>query len=124
MKGASRGRCPMANKITLRPLSDDERQAVEALARSRTAEARAAERAAIIVALAGGTKVAVAARQLGVSRPTIYRWVARFNLQGPDGLRDMPRSGRPATYPPEQVAEVLAAALTDPQALGLSYASW
>src|ERR671912_2197912 len=121
---ASRWRCPMPTKVSLRPLSPDERQAVEALARSRTDEARTVERARIIAALAGGMKVAVAARQLGVSRPTIYRWVARFNLQGPGGLHDMPRSGRPAVYPPEQVAEVLAAALTDPQSLGLPYASW
>src|SRR4051794_5407681 len=124
MGGVSRGRCPMPTKVSLRPLSPEDRQAVEALARSRTDEARTVERARIIAALAGGMKVAAAARQLGVSRPTVYRWVARFNLQGPDGLRDMPRSGRPATYPPEQVAEVLAAALADPQSLGLPYGSW
>src|SRR3954466_15615271 len=114
----------MPAKVSLRPLSADERQAVEALTRSRTDGAGPVERAGIIAALAGGMKVAVAARQLGVSRPTIYRWVARFHLQGPAGLRDMPRSGRPATSPPEQVAEVLAAALTDPQSLGLPYGSW
>src|SRR3954453_9210741 len=114
----------MTAKVTLRGLSPEERQAVEDLARSRTAPARSVERAAIIAALAGGLRIAVVARRLGVSRPTIYRWVARFNLQGVAGLHDMPRSGRPATYPPEQVAEGLAAALTDPRELGLDHPSW
>ncbi len=44
--------------------------------------------------------------------------------QGPDGLLDQPRSGRPATYPPEQVAEVIAASMTDPKELGLPFGSW
>ena len=36
----------------------------------------------------------------------------------------MPRAGRPATYTPQQVGELLAASLTDPQELGLPFASW
>ena len=47
-----------------------------------------------------------------------------FVLQGPYGLEDQPRAGRPTTYPPKQVAEVLAAALTDPTTLGLPFGSW
>src|SRR3954470_12173585 len=124
MRGAPPRRCPMPARVSLRSLSPEERQAVEDLSNSRPADARAVERAGIIAAVAAGEKVAPAARRLGVSRPTIYRWVQRFNLQGPAGLHDMPRSGRPATYPPEQVAEALAAALTDPQSLGLPYGSW
>jgi transposase len=41
-----------------------------------------------------------------------------------DGLRDRRRGGRPATYTPEQVGALVAASLTDPQALGLPFASW
>ena len=36
----------------------------------------------------------------------------------------MPRAGRPVTYSPEAVSEVIATALTDPQRLGLPFASW
>ena len=114
----------MSKRISLRPLTPEERQQIEALARSRTAPARTVERAQIILAATEGQGPAQVARSLGVSRPTVYRWVARFNLQGPYGLEDQPRAGRPATYPPEQVAEVLAAALTDPRSLGLPFASW
>ena len=95
----------MSNKVSLRPLTPEERQQIEALAHSRTEPARTVERAQIILAAAGGQGPAQVARALGVSRPTVYRWVARFNLQGPYGLEDQPRAGRPATYPPEQVAD-------------------
>ena len=94
-------------RFSLRELSPEERQAVEALARSRTAPARTVERARIVAAAAEGLGPVAIARRLGVSRPTIYTWLKRFNLQGVAGLEDMPRSGRPATYPPEQVAEVV-----------------
>jgi transposase len=114
----------MFTRVSLRELSPEERQAVEDQAHSRTAEARAIERAKIIASLAGGMKVTATAEALGVSRPTIYRWVARFNAQGPAGLADMARVGRPATYPLEQVSVVLAAALTNPQSLGLPFSSW
>src|SRR4051812_5248408 len=114
----------MPAAVVLRELSPEERQAVEDLARSRTAPARSVERARIIEAAARGRRTAAVARELGVSRPTVYTWVRRYNAQGLDGLHDMPRSGRPATYPPEQVAEVLAASLTDPRRLGPPFGSW
>src|SRR5919107_742667 len=114
----------MSKTVSLRPLTPEERQQIEALAHSRTAPARTVERAQIILAAAQDQCPTRVARALGVSRPTVYRWIGRFNLQGPYGLEDQPRAGRPATYPPEQVAEVLAAALTDPRALGLPFGSW
>src|SRR3954453_3335707 len=114
----------MRPKIQLRELTDQERQELEQLAGSRTAEARLVERARIVLAAAGGRRPSAIARDLGISRPTVSTWIKRFNAQGTAALPDQPRSGRPATYPPEQVAEVLAAALTDPQSLGLPYGSW
>jgi transposase InsO family protein len=44
-----------------------------------------------------GHKVRDIAGQLGVSRPTIYKWVARFHAEGPAGLAD--RSSRPHRSP-------------------------
>jgi transposase len=46
---------------------------------------------------AGGHKVKDIAAQLGISRTTVYKWIARFAAQGPAGLAD--RSSRPATSP-------------------------
>lgn len=46
---------------------------------------------------AGGHKVKDIAAQLGISRTTVYKWIARFAAQGPAGLAD--RSSRPAISP-------------------------
>jgi transposase len=54
----------------------------------------------------------------------VRRWVKRFTAQGLAGLADAPRAGRPPTYPPEAVGELVAASLTDPHALGLPFGSW
>ena len=40
------------------------------------------------------------------------------------GLEDAPRGGRPPTYTREQVGEIVATALTDPQTLDLPFKSW
>lgn len=44
-----------------------------------------------------GWKPADAARAMGVSRQTAYKWLRRFREEGPDGLRD--RSSAPRRCP-------------------------
>jgi transposase InsO family protein len=44
-----------------------------------------------------GHKVRDVASQLGISRTTVYKWIARFHAEGPAGLAD--RSSRPRTSP-------------------------
>jgi Homeodomain-like domain len=60
-------------------------------------------------------------------RPCACGWLKRFNAAGLAGLGDARRSGRPATYTPAtpaQIGEVIVAALTDPQHLGLPFGCW
>ena len=85
-------------RVTLRELTPEERQALEQLASSRTAQARLVERARILLAIADGRRPSQVARDLGVWRPTVYTWIHRFNERGLHGLEDQPRSGRPPTY--------------------------
>jgi len=82
------------------------------------------ERAHLILAVAAGQTAPAAAVALGLAPDTGRAWVKRFNAAGLDGLEDRPRSGRPVTYGPELVGEVLATALTKPDALGLPFACW
>ena len=110
--------------IELRPLSADEATALARLAHSRTAPARVVERARIVWRAHRGEHAPAIAGALGLHPDTVRRWLTRFNTRGSAGLADRPRSGRPATYPPEQVAEAITAALTKPKALGLPFASW
>src|SRR4051794_1846188 len=115
---------PATNPLSLRELAPEERQALEQLASSRTAQARLVERAKILLAIAEGRGATAIARDLGASRPTVYTWIHRFNDRGLAGLGDRPRSGRPRTYSADQRAEVIAAALTDPKDLGLPFGCW
>ena len=48
----------------------------------------------------------------------------RFNAQGLEGLEEAPRSGRPVTYQPEVVSEIIQTALSHPRDLGEDNATW
>lgn len=110
--------------IKLRTLTPEEKAAIAKLARSRTAAAREVERARIILLASKGKRVPAIAQELDLTEITVRAWLKRFNNEGLDGLADLPRSGRPATYSAEQVAEVIATALSDPQQLGQPFACW
>ena len=90
----------------------------------RTEEARLVVRAKIVLGLAAGERPYQVAARVGVGRAAAYEWLHRFNAEGLKGLTDHPRPGRPPTYTAEQRAEVIAAALTKPEDLGLPFASW
>ena len=114
----------MATHVNLRKLTTEERTELERLARSRTEEARLVVRAKIVLGLAAGERPYQVADRVGVGRMAAYEWLHRFNAEGLKGLTDHPRPGRPPTYTAEQRAEVIAAALTRPENLGLPFASW
>ena len=110
--------------LRLRELTAAERVALDKLAHARTAPARRVERARIIWYASQGQSAPAIAEQLRLDADTARGWIRRFNAEGLAGLEDRPRAGRPPTYSPEQVAEVVAAALTAPEALGLPFACW
>lgn len=110
--------------LRVRDLTPDERASLQRLAQSRTAPARAVERARIIWHAHHGERVPAIAAALRLTESTVRRWLKRFNAAGLAGLEDQPRAGRPPTYTPDEVGAVIAASLTDPQCLDLPFASW
>ncbi len=110
--------------IKRKKLTAEEQSAIDKLARSRTAPAREVERAHIILLASRGTRVPAIAKELTVTESTVRTWLTRFNAAGLAGLQDRPRSRRPVTYQPEQVSEVIATALTNPQHLNQPFACW
>ena len=105
-------------------MSDDETRTIDRLAHSRIEAARTVERAQIIWQAHQDARVPVIARALGVCEATVRLWLTRFNAHGVAGLADAARAGRPPTYTPEEVGEVIAASLTKPDDLGLPFGSW
>lgn len=55
---------------------------------------------AVILALQGRTNADIALA-LGCSQRAVRDWVARYNRQGPDALREQTHPGRPARFRPE-----------------------
>ena len=92
-------------------ISPEDRVTLESWTRSSTVSAGYVERARIVLAVADGVGTSGAARQVGVSRPTVIKWRDRFAVFGIDGLADEPRSGRPKTV---DDAAILAATLEAP----------
>jgi transposase len=88
-------------------LSDGERAQLEAWARRPTSAQALALRSRIVLLAADGLKNVVIARELGVHRPMVTKWRARFAEHRLDGLVDEPRPGRPRTIGDERVEEVI-----------------
>jgi len=114
----------MPAPLRVRELTDEERTTLQRLARSRKEATRLVERARIVWYSSRGEIVDAIAERVGTCAHTVRRWITRFNASGLAGLEDSPRSGRPQTYSTDEVAEVVALSLTDPQMLDLPFASW
>jgi transposase len=114
----------VSEPLAVRAVTIEEEQALRELAHSRSAEARLRDRARICWLSHRGQCVAAIKAEMRVADGTVRLWITRFNEGGLDGLRDRRRAGRPTTYSPDQVGELVAASLTDPRELGLPFGSW
>jgi len=114
----------VTDPLRVRSLTAEEEAALRHLAHSRTAEARLHDRAQICWRSHQGQRIRAIQEGLGIADGTVRLWITRFNADGLEGLRDRRRGGRPATYTAEQVGDVVATSLTDPQVLGLPFGSW
>src|SRR6201995_5953279 len=99
-------------------LSNDERAELELRSRRRkTARADAQRAAIVLLAAAGKSNIAIAAR-LGVTRVTVTTWRNRFAQRRLPGLSDEPRPGAPRKIGDDKIADVVTATLesTPPRA--------
>jgi transposase len=81
------------------------------------------ERARIVLGSAEGRSGYELSEELGLSRPTILRWLDRFEAHGMAGLQDRPRPGRPRTVTSEIEAEVVRKMLEDKPPEGTHWSS-
>ena len=110
--------------LQLRPLSEEEHQAIERLVHARSTPIGRLKRAQIIWLASQGYKTPAIAQQVEVRERMVRTRLNRFNEQGLAGLEEAPRSGRPVTYQPALVSEIIQTALSKPQDLGEDYAMW
>jgi transposase len=114
--------------VTKRPpliLSAAERERLEELRRSRSAENRQVLHAAILLDSANGLSDSAVAVANGVNRHSVASCVGKFLQFGIDAaLRDLPRPGKSRRIPDDATAWVLHCACQQPKDLGYSYELW
>ena len=83
-------------------LSDVERDELEARARRYTSPYVEVVRARIVLMAAEGLRNDEIAARLDTPRQVVSKWRKRFYEQRLAGLDDLPRVGRPPTFPPRR----------------------
>ena len=127
---------PTAQPLFLPPAQE---QILCALARAHTAPQRLVRRLRIILAAAEGLGVTETAQRLRLAPATVQLWRARWRQAeaglsaAPDErlarvieetLSDAPRSGTPATFSAEQVAQLIALGCEEPSRYGREVTHW
>jgi hypothetical protein len=87
---------------------------LERRSRATRVEARAKERAAIVLLRLEGLGVAAVAARLGTTPKRVSTWTKRFETKGLSGLEDEPGRGRKPSIPLEKIERVLTAATRPP----------
>ena len=105
-------------------LSAGERRTLKKRARGAKTAYRDWLRAQIVLAAARGRASARIAADLHVSVDTVRKWRGRFAARGLDGLKDLPRSGRPRRISALERAAVVALACQLPAATGVPLSRW
>lgn len=98
-------------------LKAGQRRILESWAGGDQFDSRLRLRARIVLALAGGRSNSEVAAALGIRMATVSKWRKRFERQGPEGLKDAPRSGKPPKYG-ESTEERVLYLLTQPPPRG------
>ena len=101
----------MARPVPPVSLSEEEKNQLIRLTRSRSLPHGIVQRAQIVLACAAGEANNAIAQRMQLTPVTVGKWRRRFLEQGLEGLHDELRSGRPRIHEDEQVAEVVHTAL-------------
>jgi hypothetical protein len=109
----------------LRPVTPQERQALEHIMRSPSQAVRRHRRAHALLAVAEGATLTAAATGAGYRVcDTVAALVRRFNAHGLDALDDRPRPGRTRTYTLAERARILREFRRTPDLRGDGTATW
>ena len=76
------------------PMTPDQRRTLEAWVNAKTTPQRVVLRSRVCLSAADGRSNNAIAKELGISRPTIILWRARFEKRGPAGIGEDASHGR------------------------------
>ncbi|MDV6271298.1 helix-turn-helix domain-containing protein [Rhodococcus globerulus] len=90
-------------------LGEGDRDRIEASVDPIATSRDSVVRAQIVLLAADGHSNTAIAKELGISRPTVISWRARYAEHGIDGLVDGPKPGRPRVVEPHAIVATLLA---------------
>jgi putative transposase len=109
-------------------LNDDERKTLQKLKNKPTAKQGIVLRARIVLLADEGLQHQAVAQTLGIQNNTVSTWIARWNTMADKPvemrLQDLPRTGAPDTFTPEQLCQIIAIACESPKDYDLPITSW
>jgi transposase len=117
----------MPRQVRLRAVTEDEKQEIARIVKSRTEPVRRVQRAKIIQAMLDDPKLPAgkAGRLAGYQSdvPGLL-WVKRYNACGLAGLEDEPRPGHPRTHSEDVRGALISLATQKPDTLGYPFRLW
>jgi len=103
------------------PISQEEAVELKRISLSQKTENRIVTRAKIILHSSEAKTYEEIMQLTNQSRGSVAKWRIRFTKLGLDGLKDLPRSGKPRIIPPEKYALVIEKACSKPED---GYTNW
>lgn len=97
----------MSRKPQVVTAGNEVKEQLQNIVNRRKSEQRLVERAMIILKCLEGMPLEDIAKQVSVSKVTVSKWKSRFLSDGFQGLFDMPRSGRTASYTKQDEQRVI-----------------
>lgn len=85
---------------------------------------KAWRRTAAVIGYLDGKKASAIAKDLGVVRGAVYKWLRWYEVQGADGLRVRKSPGAPPRLSSAQKEELTTLIETGPQSAGLTSGMW
>ena len=109
-------------------LNDIEREELQKITRKQTEKSSTVSRAKIILMADEGMKHQDIARKLDVNNNVITDWTARWHKLADkpihERLQDLPRSGKPDKFTPEQLCKIIALSCEKPEDHGRPITHW
>lgn len=109
--------------LYVRPLRAEERSHLDQMVRVDY-DGELARRARIVLLSAQHASVQEISQRIDMHPINVRKWLHRFNVSGLGGLYPRRSPGRPRLFSDEQRKAIIGLATTDPQDLGLKFATW
>lgn len=110
--------------IHLPPLNDTQLTELDTLYRKTKDPRRRTRTQMILLSAEQERKVPEIAGIVRESEATVLRWLKRYRAEGPEGLQDAPRAGRPSEVTETYRTRLLEAVRRRPRSLNLPFSLW